>query len=197
MHIDFGAGMKMDILKERCAKFSDDDIVIGIDRRTAVVRPGGFTPEFSAFMNEYYELVDNMWVRVKPTPFRLYDCYIHGDIRDDFDIDLSADTWACVATLEHVPDDEVEDFFTGLKNKISKDSEGHLHVDLSDHKKPPGFFHYENAEYASELRENYSGLFLNRIRKEEWFKIIDKHFTYNIWPSDGQFSVSLGQVRLK
>jgi len=197
MHIDFGAGTRIDTAIERCAKFSSDDIIIGIDRRSRVVRPGGYTPEFSAIMNEYYELVDNMWMRVKPTPFRLYDYYIQGDIRDDFDIDLSADTWACIATLEHVPEDEVEDFFTGLKNKISKDSVGHLHVDLTDHKKPPGFFHYTNTEYASKIREDYSGLFLNRIRREEWFNIIDQHFTYIIGPSDSQFSVSLTQVRLK
>ena len=197
MHIDFGAGTHIDSAIKRCSKISSNDIIIAIDRRSMVVRPGGYTPEISALLNEYYELVDNTWMKVKPTPFRLYDYYIQGDIRDDFDIDLSADTWLCVATLEHVPEDEVEDFFIGLKNKISKNSVGYLHIDLTDHKKPPGFFHYTNAEYASVMREDYSGLFLNRIRREEWFDIIDRHFTYVTAPSDNEFSVSLGKVRLK
>lgn len=200
MHIDFGAGYDADVLFQRgFENFPEFEIIVGIDRRQDF--PSRF-PEFFDFMERYYTKVDNMWIqRVKP-PFKFYDCYIQEDIRNDIDMLPPADSWKCVSTLEHVPEDEVHDFMKGIVSKVKVDSVGKFHIDLTDHKKyPPDpdncFYHYENEEWGRERNKYHVGLFLNRIRKPEWREIIGQYFTFEEKMEEDLTTMQLFDVRVK
>lgn len=199
MYLDFGAGYDLDLLCTRFLKFSKREYIVGIDRRTD--NPTKYK-KFFAIMDSHYKKVDNMWVKKSEPPFRFYDCYICADIRDEIDILELADTWSCVSTLEHVPEEEVEDFLKGMVAKVKKDSVGHIHIDLTDHRKYPpdpedAFLHYTDETWGRTRNKDYSGLFLNRIRRDEWFKILDQYFTYELAVNDGWDSVSIYKVKPK
>jgi hypothetical protein len=200
LHIDFGAGYDCDVLVKRgFEKLDPWDVVVGIDRRVDF-RP--IFPEFFEIMDKYYTKVDNMWIQQEKPPFKFYDCYIQEDIRNDIDMLAPADTWKCVSTLEHIYEEEVEDFMKGLLNKVKPDSVGHIHIDLSDHwQYPPDpndcFRHYEDEEYARTKNDLYIGLFLNRIRKDEWREIIGQHFTFREGIPEDLTTMRLFDVKVK
>ena len=96
-----------------------------------------------------------------------------GKFSDEFDIP-KADVWQCTSVLEHMLEDEIDKELEGLKRKIKKTSSGFIHIDLTDHQ--GGFRHYVEEDYA----KNYPQWYLNRIKQDEWNRIIDKHFYVTI-----------------
>ena len=201
MFIDFGAGYDFKLIRDRFIHkpLPKDNGIVGIDRRPDNPE---YYKDFFNLMDKYYVKVDNMWIKKRNTPFQFYDCYICADIRDNIDILDPADTWICISTLEHVPEEEVKSFLEGIISKIKPNSVGHIHIDLTDHRKyPPDiencFLHYTDETWGTSLETDYRGLFLNRIRRNEWFEILDEYFTYKRGVNDGLTSVSLDEVRLK
>lgn len=199
MFIDFGAGYDLPVIGNKFKHIPEFEQMVAIDRRPDF---RSRFPEFFDLMDKHYTKVDNMWIKKTDPGFKFYDCYIQDDIRNNIDILEPADVWRCVSTLEHVYDEEVEDFMKGLLAKIQPWSNGYLHIDLTDHRKyPPDpddcFYHYENEEWGRSKGKYYTGLYLNRIRKKEWVDMLSQWFTYTPAPSDNHMSLSWANVRLK
>lgn len=101
------------------------------------------------------------------------DKYIVGDWRDQFDIPL-ADEWVCVSCFEHITPNDIDSCIKGILKKIKKNSVGHLHIDLTDHK--GGFDHYEPILYQ---QKKYNSSYLNTIKSKEWRKIFENYFVFD------------------
>lgn len=107
--------------------------------------------------------------------------FIHESICVDWpDVPL-IDKWDCVSVMEHVKADEAESFVTKLRSKVTNDSEGYVHIDLSDHcgstKK------LKDREWARryfEKNDERYDMYLNRISGNEWIEYFSKHFEFKI-----------------
>lgn len=198
IHLDFGAGEIMADLVGQFTQFSNNTTIIGIDRREPHK-----DPVFFHIMEEHYDRVGNGWVVKEDNkpPFRFYDMYIIDDIRSpDFNIP-KVRSWQSLSTFEHIPEEDVEECIQALVDKLSWDSVGKIRIDLTDHRYYPSdensFLHYEDETFARLIRDDFTGLFLNRIKRKEWKLLLDKWFAYETAPDDSRYTVSLKNVTLK
>jgi hypothetical protein len=208
MFIDFGAGFYVEKLLTRYALQDPDEYILCIDAISDV--PAKFTG-FLEITDKYYTKEGSCYFKKKEPPFKYFDRYITGlHLQDVFALEKKADTWICISTLEHVLEGDVFPVLEGIVNKVEQNSVGRILIDLSDHITYPAdldncFYHYSDllfrSPFSAYCREMYKngnvGIFLNRIRKEEWFTILDTFFTYEIGSDDDIARLSIIDVRLK
>lgn len=78
-----------------------------------------------------------------------------------------ADVWHCGAVMEHVELEKIDNFLQNIRNNSKDKFYGTMNIDLSDHF--GGFNHYQNLSEYSHVK--------NTLKHDEWYDIIDKHFT--------------------
>ena len=85
--------------------------------------------------------------------------------------------------------------------KLHWKSVGEMRIDLTDHRYYPSdensFLHYEDETFARTIHEDFTGLYLNRIKRQEWKHMFDEWFNYESARDDNQYTVSLKNVKLK
>ena len=208
MFIDFGAGFYVEKHLKRYQKLDPNEIVIGIDATTEI--PERFS-EFLQIMDDYYIKEKDTYIKKKETPFKYFDKYFFGTgIQDELKLESKADHWICISTLEHVREQDIFSVMEGIVNKVKETSVGSILIDLTDHLKyPPDekncFYHYKDPLYRSEWNptnvatwnNGHRGIFLNRVRREEWFIILDQFFTYDLGPTDGVTTIDILNVKIK
>lgn len=208
MFIDFGAGFYVEKHLRRYKSLSPSEYILGIDAISNI--PEKFT-EFNDIMKQYYIKDDTGYIKVKEPPFKYFDHYMTGfRMQDDIQLEKKADKWICISTLEHVLEGDVFSVLEGIIQKVEKNSVGQILIDLTDHRQYPAnesncFYHYQDPLYRSHWNPSYvrmfeqgnAGIFLNRIRKNQWFTILDTFFTYKIAPDDDNTRVSIFDVRVK
>jgi len=118
------------------------------------------------------------------------DHFLPLDICDEWSNVPLFDAWNCTSVLEHVKKEKANNFIVGLRSKVSYDSMGYIHIDLSDHN-----LTHESSIYY-EKKDKYYRSYLNKITKDEWLNIIDKHFVYSRCKSTLD-RVSLYDVKVK
>lgn len=110
---------------------------------------------------------------------------IHESICVDWPNVPLIDKWDSVSVMEHVKADEAELFITKLRSKVTNNSEGYVHIDLSDHYNNQ-FTNTEklkDSEWAInyfEKNDKKYGMYLNRISAQEWIEYFSKHFEFRI-----------------
>jgi len=199
IHLDFGAG---ELIEDLVGQFTDFDetqwTIIGVDRREPHK-----DPVFMHIMKTHYDRIGNGWIVKKDNkpPWRFYDMYIVDDIRSPNLVIPKANSWQCLSTMEHVPEEELQEVMEAFIDKLHWKSVGKMRIDLTDHRYYPSdeksFLHYEDETFAKTIHKDFTGLYLNRVKRGEWKQLMDKWFVYEGAPDDNQYTVSLKNVKLK
>ena len=199
IHLDFGAGEIMSDLVGQFTKFDETQwTIIGIDRREPHK-----DPVFMHIMEQHYDRIGNGWIVKEDNkpPWRFYDMYIVDDIRSPDLVIPKAHSWQCLSTMEHVPEGEVREVMEAFIEKLHWKSVGEMRIDLTDHRYYPSdensFLHYEDETFGRTIHEDFTGLFLNRIKRQELKHMFDEWFNYESAKDDNQYTVSLKNVKLK
>lgn len=111
--------------------------------------------------------------------------FIHESICMDWPKVPLFNMWDCISVMEHVKANEAELFVTKLRDKVTDDSRGYIHIDLSDHYNNQ-FTNTEKlkddewaVKYLEKKDKGYS-MYLNRVSAQEWIEHFSKHFEFTI-----------------
>lgn len=126
------------------------------------------------------------------------DKFIHKDICDNWPEAPLFDLWDCVSVMEHVNKEDAQTFVKKLREKVTSDSTGYVHIDLSDHSKGCSSFDlFEDSDYAATYWDKNDGryrMYLNRISGNKWKEYFSKQFSFDI-AADEETLITLKNVR--
>ena len=126
------------------------------------------------------------------------DNFIYKDICDDWPETPLFDLWDCTSVMEHVNKEHAELFVKKLREKVTNNSLGYVHIDLSDHSKPnPSMKLFEDSNFASQYpTEEDKGywLYCNRINGIQWKKYFSEHFLFDVI-NDEETYITFDNVR--
>lgn len=112
------------------------------------------------------------------------DNFIHKDICDQWSDVPLFDKWDCTSVMEHVKAEDAEKFVSSLRTKVSNNSTGYIHVDLSDHSKEGrGKQKFEDNNFAATYYDQNDAqykMYLNRISGNRWKEYFSEHFIFDI-----------------
>jgi len=112
------------------------------------------------------------------------DEFIVKDICEDWLDTPLFDQWDCTSVMEHVKKEDAETFVKKLREKVTDDSLGYVHIDLSDHS--PGSHSLElfkDSNFAStypNAEDKKYWMYCNRINGNQWKEYFSQYFTYDI-----------------
>lgn len=109
------------------------------------------------------------------------------------------DRWDCISVMEHVKANEAELFVTKLRSKVTDNSKGYVHIDLSDHygNRFDSTEKFKDGEWAVsyyEKKDKRYNMYLNRVSGQEWIDHFSKCFEFEI---DTNTSIALTLMNVK
>ena len=112
------------------------------------------------------------------------DEFIFQDMCEDWPDTPLFDEWDCTSVMEHVKKEDAQTFIKKLREKVTNDSIGYVHIDLSDHSKGSRSLDlFKDSNFASQYptkEDKKYWMYCNRINGELWKDYFSQHFIYNI-----------------